>query len=196
MKRLFDFIASLFGIIVFSPLLLFISIILILLEGFPIIFTQNRVGRYGNMFTVLKFRTMVIGSEYMPEGSVTTGCDKRITRIGKFLRKWKLDELPTLFNVMKGDMSFVGPRPEVPGYADKLEGNEQRLLKMRPGITGPATLKYSNEEELLAQVDMPQKYNDEVIFPDKVKINLEYMDNRNLMKDINIIIKTIFRGNY
>ena len=139
---------------------------------------------------------MIRNAEKMEAGSITTKNDSRVTRIGEFLRKWKLDELPTLCNVLKGDMSFVGPRSDVPGYVDKLKGESRRILEMRPGITGPATLKYSNEEKLLAEVNNPKKYNDEVIFPDKVKINLEYMDNWSLWRDIKIIFKTIFRTNY
>ena len=139
---------------------------------------------------------MVHNADTMPGGSITVGNDDRITSIGKLFRRWKLDELPTLCNVLKGDMSFVGPRPDVPGYVDKLIGESRRILEMRPGITGPATLKYSNEEKLLADVDNFKKYNDEVIFPDKVKINLEYINNWNLWMDIKIIFKTIFRKNY
>jgi len=139
---------------------------------------------------------MIHNADTMLEKSITVANDDRITVIGKFLRRWKLDELPTLVNILKGDMSFVGPRPDIPGYADKLEGDPRRILGMRPGITGPATLKYSNEEQFLAGVDNPKKYNDEVIFPDKVKINLEYIDNWSLWMDIKIIFKTIFRENY
>ena len=139
---------------------------------------------------------MVQGVGKMGTGPITIAGDKRITSVGRFLRRWKLDELPTLWNVLKGDMSLVGPRPDVPGYADNLEGEYRRVLEMRPGIAGPATLKYSNEEKLLAEVDDPKKYNDEVVFPDKVRINLEYMDNWSLWKDIKIIFKTIFRSNY
>jgi len=128
--------------------------------------------------------------------TVTTKNDVRITPFGEFLRKWKFDELPSLWNVMKGDMSLVGPRPDVPGYADNLKGNDRRILQLRPGITGPATLKYANEEQLLASVNDPQKYNDEVIFPDKIKINLDYLDNWSLWLDIKIIFQTIFRSNY
>jgi len=161
-----------------------------------VFFCQERVGRDEKRIRLVKFRTMVHGAENKGTGPVTIAEDPRITSIGKFLRRWKLDEIPTLWNVLKGDMSFVGPRPDVPGYADKLEGESRRVLEMRPGITGPATLKYSNEEKLLAGVDNPKKYNDEVIFPDKVKINLEYMDNWSLWEDIKIIFKTIFRSNY
>ena len=139
---------------------------------------------------------MVHNADTMTGGSITVENDDRITSIGKVLRRWKLDELPTLWNVLKGDMSFVGPRPDVPGYADKLVGDDRRMLELLPGITGPATLKYSNEEKLLADVDNSKKYNDEVIFPDKVQINLEYMNNWSLWMDIKIIFKTIFRKNY
>ena len=139
---------------------------------------------------------MIYNADTMSGGSITVENDDRITSPGKLLRRWKLDELPTLWNVLKGDMSFVGPRPDVPGYADKLVGESRRVLEMHPGITGPATLKYSNEEKLLAGVDNPKKYNDEVIFSDKVQINLEYMDNWSFWMDIEIIFKTIFRKNY
>ncbi len=196
LKRLLDFTFSLCGIIILSPLLLLISILILLSSGLPLFFVQKRVGQYGSLFDMKKFRTMVKGASNMMGGSITIKNDHRITSIGKFIRKWKLDELPTLWYVIKGDMSLVGPRPDVPDYADKLKGNDRRILELRPGITGPATLKYANEEQLLASVDDPIKYNDEVIFPDKVKINLEYLDNWSLWLDIKIIFKTIFRKNY
>ena len=123
---------------------------------------------------------------------VTTATDDRILPFGKWLRKTKLDEIVELVNVLKGEMSFVGPRPDVEGYADKLEGEDRKVLELRPGITGPASLKYINEEEILAKVDNPQQYNDEVIFPDKVKINLDYYHNRTFWGDIRIILKTVF----
>ena len=195
MKRLFDFTFAIFGLTILSPVLIILSLIIITSPG-PILYSQKRVGRQGRLFTLYKFRTMIHNADTMSGGSITVENDDRITAIGKLLRRWKLDELPTLWNVLKGDMSFVGPRPDVPGYADKLEGESRRVLGMRPGITGPATLKYSNEEQFLAEVDNPKKYNDEVIFPDKVKINLEYMDNLSLWMDIKIIFKTIFRKNY
>jgi lipopolysaccharide/colanic/teichoic acid biosynthesis glycosyltransferase len=129
---------------------------------------------------------------YPNNGStVTTANDKRITKSGRFFRRYKIDELPQLINVLKGDMSFVGPRPDVPGYADKLEGEDRIILTIKPGITGPATLKYKNEEEILAKVEDPVKYNNEVIWPDKVKINKEYIKNWSLKKDIEYILKTI-----
>mgnify|MGYP000734123520 FL=1 len=195
MKRLFDFTFAILGLTILSPVLIILSLIIITSPG-PILYSQKRVGRQGRLFTLYKFRTMVHNADTMSGGSITVENDDRITAIGKLLRRWKLDELPTLWNVLKGDMSFVGPRPDVPGYADKLVGESRRILEIRPGITGPATLKYSNEEKLLAGVDNPKKYNDEVIFSDKVQINLEYMDNWSFWKDIKIIFKTIFRKNY
>ena len=128
--------------------------------------------------------------------TTTARGDIRITKIGSFLRKYKLDELPELWNIIKGEMSLVGPRPDVPGYADKLVGRDREILKLRPGITGTARLKYANEEEILSAQDDPQKYNDEVIFPDKVKVNLEYYKNQSLWLDIKIIFATIFRTSY
>ena len=124
---------------------------------------------------------------------VTTANDNRILPFGKWLRRTKLDEIVELVNVLKGEMSLVGPRPDVKGYADKLEGENRKILELRPGITGPASLKYINEEEILAQVSNPQQYNDEIIFPDKVRINLDYYYNRTFWGDIRIIINTIFR---
>ena len=122
---------------------------------------------------------------------VSVAGDSRVTPLGAFLRKYKIDELPELWNVLIGDMSFVGPRPDVPGYADKLQGEDRRILELKPGITGPATLKYRNEEELLAMQSNPQTYNDEVIWPDKVRINLEYLRKRTFFGDIKIILQTL-----
>lgn len=156
------------------------------------LFKQERVGRYGKIFYIYKIRTMKTSSDNK-NMFVTTANDDRILPFGKWLRRTKLDEIVELVNVLKGDMSFVGPRPDVKGYADKLEGEDRKILELRPGITGPASLKYINEEEILAKVDNPQQYNDEVIFPDKVKINLDYYYNRSFWGDIGIILKTIFR---
>jgi lipopolysaccharide/colanic/teichoic acid biosynthesis glycosyltransferase len=149
---------------------------------------QERVGENGKLFTIIKIKTMY------PEkkgSTITTANDKRITKSGRFFRKYKIDELPQLINVLKGDMSFVGPRPDVPGYADKLEGEDRIILSVKPGITGPASLKYKNEEEILASVKNPKEYNDKVIWPDKVRINKKYIKNWSLKKDIEYIIKTI-----
>ncbi len=152
------------------------------------LFRQKRVGRNGKLFTMVKFRSMTVSHN---GSSVSVAGESRITPLGAKLRQYKLDELPELWNVLTGDMSFVGPRPDVPGYADKLEGNDRRILKLRPGITGPASLKYRNEEELLAQVDNPQEYNDTVIYPDKIRINLYYLDHYSFVKDIQMIVCTV-----
>jgi len=188
-KRLFDITASFAGLILLSPVLLFIAIWLRLaIPDNPVFFRQIRVGRHGKLFTLVKFCTMKPGHG---GNSITVAGESRITTVGRFLRRYKLDELPELWNVLIGEMSLVGPRPDVPGYADKLTGNDRRILNLRPGITGLATLKYSNEEELLAQQSEPVKFNDEVLFPDKVRINLEYIENRSFLLDIKIIILTV-----
>lgn len=135
-----------------------------------------------------KFRSMLVGHG---GSSISVAGESRITPLGAKLRKYKLDELPELWNVLIGDMSFVGPRPDVPGYADMLKGSDREILRLRPGITGPASLKYRNEEELLAKQENPQKYNDEVIFPDKVRINRYYLYHYSFVKDIQIIICTV-----
>lgn len=153
-------------------------------------FVQSRVGRGGKLFRVAKIKTMRPDSQ--TSTTVTQSGDPRITSLGFFWRKTKIDELPQLWNVLIGDMSFVGPRPDVPGFADELVGEERAMLSLRPGITGPATLKYRNEEELLAEKDDPESYNREVIWPDKVRINLEYIRNWSLRLDIKYILQTIF----
>jgi lipopolysaccharide/colanic/teichoic acid biosynthesis glycosyltransferase len=188
-KYCFDRTTAFFGILILSPLLITISLYILFTMSFPIIFKQKRIGLYGEPFILYKFRTM---DNTTYENTVSIKDDHRVTRHGSFLRKYKLDELPELWNVLKGDMSFVGPRPDVPGYADRLEGEDRKLLLMRPGITGPASLRFINEEELLANVEDPQKYNDEVIYPAKVKLNLQYYQNISLWKDIKIICKTVF----
>ena len=156
----------------------------------PAFFRQKRVGKDGRLFTIYKLRSMQMNDGY---NTVTAQSDSRITRAGSFLRKWKLDELPELFNVLIGDMSFVGPRPDVPGYADKLENEDRKILLLRPGITGPATLKYLDEEEILSQIINPQEYNDLVLFPDKVRINLKYLEKFSLAGDLKIIFHTLIR---
>ena len=193
-KRLFDFCSSLIGLIVLMPVLILISLAIKISSSGPVLFCQKRVGKDGKLFTMIKFRSMTVQQE--SNSTATVRGDVRITKIGVFLRKYKLDELPELWNVIKGEMSLVGPRPDVPGYADKLVGKDRNVLKLRPGITGTASLKYANEEEILATQDNPQKYNDEVIFPDKVKVNLDYYENQSLWLDIKIIFATIFRISY
>ena len=189
-KWLFDRLMSLVGLMVLSPVLLIVAILIRLkMPGGPVLFRQKRVGKDGKLFTMVKFRSMMVGHG---GSSVSVAGENRITPLGAKLRKYKLDELPELWNVLVGDMSFVGPRPDVPGYADKLVGEDRVILKLRPGITGPASLKYRNEEELLAGVDDPQAYNDTVIFPDKVRINKDYYYNWSFWKDIRYIFQTVF----
>ena len=189
-KTIFDRTAALAGILTLWPVMLTVGILIALrMPGGPVLFRQKRVGQGGRLFTMVKFRTMTTGHG---GSSVSVAGEARITPLGAVLRRWKLDELPELWNVLKGDMSFVGPRPDVPGYADLLEGEDRRVLELKPGITGPASLKYRNEEELLAAQPDPKAYNDNVIFPDKVRINLEYLRTRSLLGDISIILQTIF----
>ncbi|MDE6721998.1 MAG: sugar transferase [Bacteroidaceae bacterium] len=189
-KWIFDRVVALMGLCFLWPVLLVVWVLIrVKMPGGSAIFTQKRVGKNGKLFTMYKFRSMTVGHG---GGSVSVAGESRITPLGAKLRKYKLDELPELWNVLIGDMSFVGPRPDVPGYADKLEGEDRLILKLRPGITGPASLKYRNEEEILAQVEDPQKYNDEVIYPDKVRINLDYYYHHSLVGDIKLILQTIY----
>ena len=194
MKRIFDFSASLVGLFLFSPLFLLLSIVIKLTSKGTIFFIQERVGENGVFFKMIKFRSMQMIQK--SKSTISVKGDMRITKVGSFLRKYKLDELPELWNVLVGEMSLVGPRPDVPGYADKLKGENRKILNLRPGITGPASLRYANEECLLVTKENPVKYNDEVIYPEKVRINLEYYYNNNLWVDIKIIFATIFRTSY
>ena len=197
LKWIFDKLASLFGLLFLSPVLLVVAILIKVKMPGPILFCQKRVGQYGKLFTVYKFRSMTVKAEASVASrdseatSIASTEQSRITPLGERLRRYKLDELPELWNVFKGDMSFVGPRPDVPGYADQLQGEERDILKLKPGITGPASLKYRNEEELLASVENPAQYNDDVIFPDKVKLNLYYLKNYSFIKDIQMIVCTV-----
>jgi len=187
-KNLFDKIAAFLGLIFLSPVMLIIIISILIKMPGPIFFRQNRVGQNAKTFIMVKFRTMKVnhgGSTISVKG------ESRITPLGAIMRKYKLDELPELWNILKGDMSFVGPRPDVPGYADMLKDNDRLLLKIRPGLTGAASILFSNEEELLAKQEDPIRYNDEVLFPEKVRINNNYVQNWSLLLDIKIIIFTI-----
>lgn len=188
-KWIFDRGMALIGLLVLWPVLIVVAILIkVKMPGGPAIFKQKRVGLHGDLFTMYKFRSMTVSHG---GSSVSVAGESRITPLGATLRKYKLDELPELWNVLIGDMSFVGPRPDVPGYADKLEGEDRLILNLRPGITGPASLKYRNEEELLAQVEDPQRYNDEVIYPDKVRINLDYYYHHTFVGDLKMIIETV-----
>ena len=193
-KRFFDLTSSFIGILVLLPLMLVISIVIKLDSKGPVFFKQKRVGKDGKLFTMIKFRSMSIVQK--SKSTVSVKGDVRITKVGAFIRKYKFDELPELWNVLVGQMSIVGPRPDVKGFADELQGEERLILELRPGLPGPASLKYVNEEELLSHQENPEKYNNEVIYPDKVRINLDYYYNQNLILDLKIIFATIFRTNF
>lgn len=189
LKYIFDRVAALIGLMCIWWLLIIVAIIIkIKMPGGPAIFKQTRIGRHGKPFTMYKFRTMTVNHS---GSSVSVAGESRITPLGAVLRKYKIDELPELWNVLKADMSFVGPRPDVPGYADALTGDDREVLLLRPGITGPASLKYRNEEEILAAVENPQIYNDTIIFPDKVRINRYYLHNYSFVSDIKMILCTV-----
>lgn len=188
-KWCFDRFVALIGLLVLFLPLLIIGILIKMDSKGPMFFMQWRIGRGGKPFRICKFRTMKDQAE---GDTVTTVDDPRVTRIGHWLRHSKVDCLTELVNVFIGQMSFVGPRPDVPGYADQLQGDDRRILQLRPGITGPASIKYRNEEELLAQQPDPKTYNDTVIWPDKVKINLDYLDHWSFWRDIQLIFKTVF----
>lgn len=186
-KRAFDLALALPGLVVSAPVIAIAAMLARRDTGASGIFRQQRIGRHGRPFTVYKIRTM----RAVEGTSVTTAGDARITPLGAKLRRWKIDELPQLWNVVKGEMSFVGPRPDVAGFADRLEGDDREVLELRPGITGPATLKYRNEEELLAGAEDPEAYNREVIWPDKVAINRDYLAHYSLARDIAMIWQTV-----
>lgn len=219
LKRLFDILASFFGLLILWPVLVIVAILVkVKMPGGPAFFCQKRVGKDGKLFTCHKFRTMVVAHN---GSSVSVSGDSRITPLGAKLRHYKLDELPELWDVLIGNMSFVGPRPDVPGYADKLEGDDRDVLKLRPGITGPATLKYRLEDEQIAafvaevrnlndnpstgsgQAQLPEGYekmsdqelavwyNDTVIYPDKVRLNCYYYRHYSFIKDIEMIFATV-----
>ena len=189
LKYIFDRMAALLGLLLIWWLLIVVAVLIkVKMPGGPAIFKQTRIGRHGKPFTMYKFRTMTVNHS---GSSVSVAGGRRITPLGAVLRKYKIDELPELWNVLKADMSFVGPRPDVPGYADALTGDDREVLLLRPGITGPASLKYRNEEEILAAVDNPQIYNDTIIFPDKVRINRYYLHNYSFVSDIKMILCTV-----
>lgn len=223
-KYIFDRLVALIGLLVLWPVLLIVAILIkVKMPGGPAFFVQKRVGRGGKLFPCHKFRTMKpVKNNEGAEGkkgdtgwsTVSVAGDSRITPFGATLRHYKLDELPGLWDVLIGNMSFVGPRPDVPGYADQLQGDDRRVLKLRPGITGPATLKYRLEDEYLSNArelvknlnvnlndnvdfdkmtdqELAEWYNDNVIYPDKVRLNLYYLDHYSFVKDIQMIICTV-----
>lgn len=189
-KRLFDIALSLAGIIVLSPVLLTIFFAVKSGSQGPAIYRQTRVGRGGKDFELYKFRSMRVGSD--SKGLLTVGSnDPRITGTGAFIRKYKLDELPQLFNVLKGDMSFVGPRPEVRKYVELYDEEQRKVLAVRPGITDLASVKYRNENDLLDGKEDPEKFYVEKIMPDKLRINLEYLNDRSTLRDVRVIFATL-----
>ncbi|MBQ2002663.1 MAG: sugar transferase [Bacteroidaceae bacterium] len=221
-KYIFDRIVSFIGLLFLWPVLLVVAVLIkIKMPGGPVFFVQKRVGKDGELYNCHKFRTMKVASpQPSPEGkgasnwtTVSVAGDNRITPLGAKLRHYKLDELPGLWDVLRGKMSFVGPRPDVPGYADKLTGEDREILKLRPGITGPATLKYRLEDEMIADYICEMKseelrvkngipvgltdqelavwYNDNVIYPDKVRLNLYYLKHYSFIKDIEMIFATV-----
>lgn len=191
MKRLFDITASFFGILILSPLLISIGLWVGLSSKGGVFYKQIRVGKNNKDFKLYKFRSMRVNSD--KQGLLTVGSkDSRITKAGYFIRKYKIDELPQLINVLKGDMSFVGPRPEVRRYVDLYSEEQMKVLSVRPGITDPASIKYRNENDILSSASNPEEYYIQHIMPDKLKINIDYINNRTFIKDIKIIFQTIF----
>lgn len=203
LKWIFDRVVSLIGLLFLWPVLLIVAILVkIKMSGGPAFFVQNRVGKGGKLFKCHKFRTMTVKHN---GSTVSVAGDSRITPFGAKLRHYKLDELPGLWDVLIGNMSFVGPRPDVPGYADQLKGDDRRVLELRPGITGPATLKYRLEDEMISEYvakkqaegdkremqEIAVEYNDTVIYPDKVRLNLYYLDHYSFIKDFQMILCTV-----
>lgn len=191
MKRLFDIVFSLFGIIILSPIFLIIAFLVKVTSKGGAFYKQIRVGKNNKDFRLLKFRSMYVDSD---KKSLITigGHDSRVTKVGYFIRKYKLDELPQLINVLKGDMSFVGPRPEVRYYVNIYTKEQLQVLNVRPGITDPASIAYRNENELLAKQSDPKQYYIDVVMQDKLRINVEYIANRTFWSDVKIILKTIY----
>lgn len=202
-KFIFDRFMAVVGLLVLMlPMAIIALLIKVTMPGGPVVFRQTRVGKDGKLFKIHKFRTMTNEKEV---SHIAYPNRARVTPLGAWLRRRKLDELPELWDVLVGHMSFVGPRPDVPGYADQLQGDDRVVLKMRPGITGPATLKYRDEEHLIeayvkqakadgdprSEDEIAQWYNDEVIYPDKVRINVDYYHHYSFFKDIKIILQTI-----
>ncbi len=190
LKRLFDIVFSFFGIIILLPLFIIISIAILINDGFPIFYLQERIGLNFKPFTLLKFRSMY--NKQNSNSLITIGNkDPRITKIGYFIRKYKIDELPQLINVFKGDMSLVGPRPEVKKYVDLYDVQQQKILSIKPGITDYASIAYSNENELLAKSNDPENTYVNEIMPHKLMLNLKYIQDQSFWVDIKIILKTI-----
>ncbi len=190
LKESFDYMVGTLFFVILLPVLALFALLVLITLGWPVFYTQKRVGQNGKTFYLHKFRTM---RKHKSATTIAAVEIDRVTVLGAFMRKYKIDELPELWNIIRGDMSFVGPRPDVPGYADKLTGTDRAILALKPGLTGPASLKYIDEEVVLSKKNDPQMFNDEVIFPDKVRINLNYMKYWSLLLDFKIIIFTLLR---
>lgn len=189
MKRLFDIIFSFLGLVFLSPILLLIIVLMLATSKGPVIYKQVRVGKNNKDFKIFKFRTMLVNADKL--GLLSVGDrDSRITQIGYYLRKFKMDELPQLANVLRGDMSFVGPRPEVRKYVNFYNQEQMQVFKARPGITDLASIEFRNESELLSNQEDPDNYYINVIMPKKLQINLDYLKERTFIKDIGVIVKT------
>jgi lipopolysaccharide/colanic/teichoic acid biosynthesis glycosyltransferase len=191
-KRLFDIVASAIGLLVLWPVFLVIAVLIKLEDGGPVFYRQERIGYKGRPFKIWKFRTMVVNADKLGK-PLTVGRDPRITRVGYWLRKFKLDELPQLLNVLLGEMSLVGPRPEVPQYVALYTPEQRKVLDLVPGITDPASIKFANEAELLAEASNPEKFYIEHIMPTKIRLNMEYASHATLWSDILVILKTLVR---
>ena len=190
LKRTFDVVVSFLGLVMLFPFLIIIAAIIVIDSKGGVFFLQDRVGKNGKVFKIIKFRTMTVGSD--KKSLLTIGQkDSRITRVGYFLRKFKIDEIPQLINVLKGDMSFVGPRPEVEKYVALYNEEQLKVLTVRPGITDFASIQYKDESTLLANADDPETFYVSEVMPAKLKLNIYYINNRNFMLDVKIIFKTI-----
>jgi lipopolysaccharide/colanic/teichoic acid biosynthesis glycosyltransferase len=190
MKRLFDLVVALLGLIILSPLLLGLAILVLVTMGWPVFYAQERVGRGGRLFRIIKFRSMIRKADRQGP-AFTAGGDPRITAVGRFLRRYKLDELPQLINVLKGDMSLVGPRPEVPEYVAYYTEAQKKVLTVRPGLTDTASIVYRDEERVLARYDDARQAYIEKIMPAKLKLNLAYVEKAGLRTDLALIFKTL-----
>lgn len=189
--RFFDIVLAAAGIVMLMPLFVVVGILIKTGSRGGVFFRQNRVGQHGKDFSLFKFRTMYEQSD--KKGLITVGAkDPRITSIGRFLRKYKIDELPQLINIIKGEMSFVGPRPEVRKYVNLYNSEQKRVLEVKPGITDYASIKYVNENDILGKVEDPERYYIDVLMPEKLKLNLSYAENRNILNYFRIIVKTLF----
>ena len=191
MKRFFDLLFSFILLVLLSPILVIVSFSIFVDNGFPIFFVQRRVGRYEKEFGLIKFRSMRNLRKDETDLQITIGRNERITSVGSFLRKYKLDELPQLINILRGDMSFVGPRPEVPKYVALYNSQQLNVLTIRPGLTDYASIKYRNESEILGNSSNPERMYIEKVMPDKLKINLDYISNQSFIGDLVIILKTL-----